>query len=174
MQEIWKDIQGYEGLYQVSNLGRVRRLHKDYRCSKYKIISIKKQNNGYYRVCLSKYNKNKYFWIHRLVAQAFIPNPNNYPIVNHKDENPQNNVFSNLEWCTHKYNANYGHAREKMSAKSTKRKVNQYDLNGNYIATYNSIKEASIITNSDRRYISQCCKQTYRTCNNYYWRYVIN
>lgn len=106
--EIWKDIYGYEGIYQVSNFGQVRRLCKnDNRIIKQEI------NRGYKRVCLSYKNVKKHFLVHRLVAFAFIPNPNNYPIINHKDENKLNNNVDNLEWCTHQYNLNYNGNRER-------------------------------------------------------------
>ncbi len=112
MKEIWKDIEGYEGLYQVSNLGDVRSL-------KYaggnKVKILKQGNvNGYKRVSLHKNNKQKNYFVHRLVAMTFIPNPNNLPLVNHKDENKTNNSVDNLEWCTQKYNINYGSAIKKV------------------------------------------------------------
>lgn len=121
MKEIWKDIKGYEGLYQVSNLGRVKSLK---RILKHKttyggIYTVKgkilkpKEDKGYYRYSLSNNGKNKLFFAHRLVAEAFIPNPQHYLIVNHKDENPHNNKADNLEWCTIKYNVTYGTAIEK-------------------------------------------------------------
>lgn len=115
MEEIWKDIKGYEGSYQVSNLGRVRSLTRKVktfngvRTSKGQILKPLKTNTGYYRVDLKQNQKNKYMSIHRLVAEAFILNPNNYPIINHKDNNPQNNCVDNLEWCTQSYNVKYAY-----------------------------------------------------------------
>lgn len=116
MKEIWKDIEGYEGLYQISNLGRVKSLEKYVNTAiknntkvKRKEQILKQYNkNGYLQVTLTHNNKRKYFGVHRLVANAFIPNLNNYPQVNHKDENTLNNCVDNLEWCTAKYNCNYG------------------------------------------------------------------
>ena len=171
MKEIWKKIDCYEN-YEISNLGNVRRINKDFRCKKYKYLIPKLEKNGYLRIGLSKNNKTKFYSIHRLVAQAFVPNINNYPIVNHKDENKENNNVTNLEWCNHKYNSNYGSAKIKMSNSAKKRKVNQYDMNMNLLNTFNSIKEASDKTKSNRRWISQCCKKKYLTCNNFYWRYA--
>ena len=115
MQEIWKDIKNYEGCYQVSNLGRVRSLTRKVktfngvRTSNGQLLKPLKTNTGYYRVDLKQNQKDKYMSIHRLVAEAFIPNPNNYPIINHKDNNPQNNCVDNLEWCTQSYNVKYAY-----------------------------------------------------------------
>ena len=103
MGEIWKDIPGYEGLYQVSNLGNVKSLFR-YR----RKLSIQTQPNGYKAVVLYKNGNKKFKLVHRLVAEAFIPNPYKKPAVNHLDENRGNNVVSNLEWVTNKENQNYG------------------------------------------------------------------
>ena len=108
MEEIFKDIQGYEGLYQVSNLGNVKSLPKGdgngnrERLLKQEVIS--KNHTSYRRVTLSKEGKTKRFQVHRLVAQVFLPNPSNLPFVNHVDNNGSNNTLSNLEWCTHEHN----------------------------------------------------------------------
>lgn len=113
MNEIWKDIPGHEGKYQVSNLGRVRSLNYN-RTGKIKLL--KQGNvNGYKVVILYKDGKKKTYLVHRLVAIAFLLNPNNLPIINHKDENPSNNNVNNLEWCTIAYNNTYGTARKRAS-----------------------------------------------------------
>ena len=112
MREEWREIKGYEGLYWVSNYGRVR--------SKKKILSPNRNCRfNYLSVCLYRHYKYKRIVIHRLVAQAFIPNPNNYPQVNHKDFNRQNNNVDNLEWCTCYYNLNYGNTKQRMIAKKS-------------------------------------------------------
>ena len=125
MQEIWKDIEGYEGIYQVSNKGRVKSLKRKI-CSnsnnhKYNTLSEKllKLSGGgkYIQVILCKDGKTSAKLVHRLVAQAFIPNPNNLPCVNHKDENKKNNDVRNLEWCTYKYNNEYNGRIEKCKDK---------------------------------------------------------
>ena len=110
--EVWKDIEGYEGIYQISNTGQVKSLAR--KCSgRYSNREIIKkpfvEKDGYFTVGLYKDGKYRYCRVHRLVAIAFIPNPNNYPEVNHIDENKQNNNVENLEWCTTRYNLTYGH-----------------------------------------------------------------
>lgn len=119
--EIWKDIKGFEGKYQVSNFGRVKsleRLRKG-KCNSFvkvkeKILKGKIDKDGYieYALCCGKHNKMKCYKAHRLVADAFIPNPDNLPQINHKDENKMNNYVDNLEWCTAKYNINYSIYRQ--------------------------------------------------------------
>lgn len=125
--EVWKDVVGYEGLYKVSSLGRVRSLdrvvtHKNGRKRLFKGKLLTPFKNEYFMVVLSKNGKKSSSNIHRLVAQAFIPNTNNLPEVNHKDEDKTNNRLSNLEWCTRKYNINYGTAIER----SVKTRKNNY------------------------------------------------
>lgn len=107
MIEEWKEIIQYKNQYEISNLGRVKMLSyktSDGRKLKEKIRKTYKNNSGYLMITI----KNKHYLIHRLVAEAFIPNPNNLPQINHKDENKENNRVDNLEWCTTKYNNNYG------------------------------------------------------------------
>ena len=119
-EEIWRPIEGYEGLYEVSSYGRVRSLdryikngHSSYRLHKGKVISLLKGEYGYIQVNLYYNGKNYKKYVHRLVAQAFIPNPNNLPQVNHLDEDKTNNRVENLEWCDAKYNINYGSRKDK-------------------------------------------------------------
>ena len=122
MEEEWKDIKGYEGRYQISSFGRVKSLN--YRCTgREKILDFKSTNSrGYVIAKLCKEGKVKSYTVHKLVAEAFIPNPNNYKEINHRDENKINNHVSNLEWCTRKYNCNYG-TRNKRVSKSHKGKT---------------------------------------------------
>ncbi len=163
--EMWKNIENYEGLYQVSNYGRVKNLKRN------TILKSGINKNGYCYVILSKNNKSKWHSVHRLVAKAFIDNINNYKCVNHKDENKQNNNANNLEWCTHKYNNNYG-TRIKKVAKATSKKVIQYDNQNNFIKIWDSIIMASINTNTNRHSIVSCCKRKLKTANGYKWEYV--
>ena len=106
-KEVWKDIKHYEGLYKISSLGRVWSVHKH----DFKVPHIK--DNGYMFVQLYKNGKMRNEHLHRLVSLTFVPNPNNLPQVNHKDENKRNNCVDNLEWCDGKYNNNYGTAQER-------------------------------------------------------------
>lgn len=119
LNELWRDIPYYEGLYQISNYGRVRSFHKN----KTKYKTQRTNNRGYLVVQLYKNGKMKNEYVHRLVALTFIPNPNHFPQVNHKDEDKQNNYVENLEWCTAKYNNNYGTARQRTIATSIKNGV---------------------------------------------------
>ena len=110
-EEIWKDILGYEGLYQVSSFGRVRSLDKYDSMNRFyegRILKLFADRLGYLSVVLYSNSKRKHYLVHRLVAEAFIHNPDNLPQVNHKDENPSNDNVENLEWCDGKYNVNYG------------------------------------------------------------------
>lgn len=130
MEEIWKKIKGYED-YEISNLGRV----KSYKLNKRgNILTPAKYGIGYFHIVLNN-NGVKTLAVHRLVAQAFIPNPNNYSQINHKDENPSNNNVNNLEWCDAKYNNNYGHHGEKISNATLNHKGDKiiaYDINNHY------------------------------------------
>lgn len=110
--EIWRPISGYEGLYEVSDKGRIR-AQSQYRSWKTP-ISLTLMNTGYLRARLCKNGKGRGYSVHRLVAEAFIPNPDNLPLVNHKDEDKTNNCVENLEWCTHSYNSKYSANRRKQ------------------------------------------------------------
>lgn len=125
---VWKDISEYEGIYQISNTGEVKRISSyDSRGHLRKERILKKQlsNKGYYQIGLYFNGKETKFLIHQLVAKAFLENPNNYTEINHKDENPKNNCVSNLEWCDRKYNVNYGNAQSKR----VKSRYNKEELN---------------------------------------------
>ena len=120
--EEWRSIPGYEGLYEVSSYGRVKSLEISYTRKNgimdHKpeiILSPKNNGTGYFMVCLYKNKTHKYYLIHRLVALTFLPNPDNLPCVNHKDEDKTNNKVDNLEWCDHKYNSNYNGVLKKRS-----------------------------------------------------------
>lgn len=169
MKEIWKDVVGYENLYQVSNLGNVLSLRHKNRF----LMKPTKNKSGYLSVGLRIYNKRKTFDVHRLVAQTFIPNPNNYPVINHKDENPLNNNIENLEWCTIKYNINYGTATERR-AKNRSKPVLQFDIFGNFIKEFESIKIAGKETHICKNNICNACRGERKTAGGYIWKYKIN
>lgn len=177
MEEIFKDIQGYEGLYQVSNYGNVKALKKEQKMPtggiyyrKEKILSSNITYNGYLNVRLFKEGskgKGKGFGIHRLVAKAFIPNPKNLPQVNHIDGNKQNNYVDNLEWCDASFNQE--HALKERLKKV--HKVEQYDLNGNYIKTWNSIKDITTEFKVSHVAIISNIKGKTNSCKGYKWKY---
>ena len=152
--EEWRDIKGYEGLYKVSNLGRIKSLNYGGCKGREGILKPIIDNGGYCRIFLYKNNKKRKFIVHRLVAQAFIPNPNNLPQVNHKDENKANNCVNNLEWCDCKYNQNYG-TRNKRIGKTLGKKT----LCVTTSEIFNSTTEASIKYGVDNRRISECCNK---------------
>ena len=165
--EEWKDIDEYEGLYQVSNLGRVKSL----KFGKERILKPDTILNGYLRVQLWKNSKGIRYLVHRLVAQAFIDNPDKLPMINHKDENPSNNCVDNLEWCTHKYNINYGTCIQRMSEKISKT-VYQYTMDGEIVAEYPSTMEVERQLGYAQSHISQCCNGKRKTANGFIWRYI--
>lgn len=171
IMEIWKNIEGYEGLYQVSNEGRVKSLEREvvYVDGRKKIVKEKILHNilnglGYCHVMLSKNGGPKRYKVHRLVAQAFIPNPNGYPIINHKDENPKNNVVSNLEWCDQNYNVHYGTMIERGRLKQQNRSdlskaVEQYTLDGKLVGEYASASEVERINPEFKTSsVTRCCR----------------
>lgn len=176
MEEIWRPIKGYESLYEVSNLGRVKSLPRETN-NQYgkeeRILKTEKSIKGYVMVSLRKEGKSKLCSIHRLVAEAFIPNPNNLPCVNHIDEDKTNNRVSNLEWCTHKYNINYGSCIERRVNKQ-KKPVNQYTLDGVFIRQWTSAGEASKELHIGRMNICAVCNnhKWVKSAGGFIWRYA--
>lgn len=161
MTEIWKDIEGYENLYRVSNLGRVKSLNYR-RTGKEKIIKLG-IIKGYLCAHLCKDGKQKQYLIHRLVATAFILNPNNLLEINHKDEDKTNNRVENLEWCSRHYNINYGHRNQKIS-----KKVLCVETGVVYPSTMQVERELGFSQGS----ISKCCLGKLKTCGGFHWRYI--
>lgn len=171
MKEIWKDIPNYEGLYQVSNLGRVKSFRKSskFHCQDEFILKPSVANNGYVQVTLYKDTKRHKFLVHRLVAEAFLSNPNNYPQVNHKDENRTNNIVTNLEWCSAEYNNAYGTAKVRsIDTKSTP--IEQLTFDGKVIAIYRSTKIAANLLNINPGTLKSAISKGTQ-CNGYFWRF---
>lgn len=168
VREIWKPIKGYEGLYEVSNLGRVKSLSRQ---RVRETIMKPEYNKGYLRVTLSKDNHKRHWFVHRLVAEAFIPNNNKLPYVNHINEDSTDNRSSNLEWCTHLYNLMYGTRRQKVIDKERK-PVNQYTTDGVLVATHMSIQQASRTIGKNASAICDCCQNKQHIAYGYIWRYA--
>lgn len=176
--EIWKDVVGYEGVYQVSNEGNIRSVDRYVICKnstrfyKGKQLSSCKDDKGYYRVLLAVAGKHKSCQIHRLVAEAFLPNPERLKEVNHKDENPSNNHVDNLEWCTKVYNLAYGTGRTR-SIQSHRKTVLQYSLDGKLIAEHDGINAAARAIGKPNAAsgITKCCTGKSQTAFKCIWRY---
>ena len=181
-EEIWKDIKGYEGLYQVSNFGEV--------CSSYKYKGIQKHllhkgvnRCGYYIVSLRKDKKDKTYLVHRLVAKAFLPNDTNQPVVNHIDGNKLNNNINNLEWCSHSHNTKesfrlgLSKVNKTMLGKVGGKcpnsvPVNQYTLDGIFIKRWDSSVDAMHYFGLKYNHISKCCRGIRHSYAGYKWRYA--
>ena len=158
-----KDIKNYEGIYQVTENGDVWSVKRN------RFLKPYKNQLGYLRVVLSKKGKVKKYSVHRLVAEAFIDNQNNYHCVNHKDENKLNNNVDNLEWCTIRYNNCYNDGQIKR-ARFKRKKVYQYDLNGNLIKEWISVNDAGRNGYLPQK-ISMCCLGKRKTHKGFKWSY---
>ena len=177
MEEIWKDIKDYP-LYQVSNLGNVRSRNYQYFGGKYRNILYKKKgrmlkqfvDNGYAHVNLSRNGKIKKSRVHRLVATAFLPNPTNLPMVNHKDENKLNNNVDNLEWCTPLYNTRYGTGilRAKINNSYP---VLQFTLDGEFVKEWFGANEAARNIGVSPACISMAARGILKTSQKFKWKY---
>lgn len=180
MKEIWKDIEGYEGLYMVSNLGNVKSMNYCHRGYAQNLVP-KVNNSGRLWVELFAGGNKKQMLIHRLVAMAFIPNEHNYPQINHIDENPKNNAVTNLEWCTQSqniraYRANHpGKPKIQRWVKRKPRKhlkVEQLDECGNTVRIWNNSCQVACETGMSDWSISECCRGKRKTAYGFKWRYV--
>ena len=174
MEEIYRDIKDYEGLYQVSNFGNVMSLN--YRkTGRAELLKTYKNKKGYLLICLSKNKKQKTFQIHRLVAEAFIPNLENLPQVNHKDEDKTNNSVDNLEWCTNEYNHKYGTRNERIAKTLTNGKqskpVLQFSKTGEFIKEWESSMEIQRQLGYCNSFIGKCCKGKYESAYGFRWIY---
>ena len=183
MDEEWKDVIGFEGRYQVSNLGNIRSCDKyarvcggGFRFVKGKSLIPRKCTNGYLEYTFTNGRSiKKTYLLHRLVATYFIPNPEHLPEVNHIDEDITNNCVSNLEWCTSKYNANYGNRNKKMMQTKEKKgqlvPVDQFAKDGRFVRHWNKMSEAAAHVGVDVSSIIRVCRGKQRTSMGYIWKY---
>ena len=171
----WKEIEGTNGYYFISDEGKVFSTRNN------KMLSTQVLPNGYCRIELNIDGEVRRELIHRLVAEAFIPNPNNYPIINHKDENPSNNHADNLEWCTQEYNCNYGTRNERILANreyvagwnhGQSKPVKQFTLDGKLIHEYGSCGMAATLTGLDARSINKCANGKLKQYAGFGWSYT--
>ena len=183
-EEIWKAIEGYEGIYQVSNLGRVRSLDRSiikphpksgvptkYR-QKGRILKLASYPNGYLTICLKNEGKKENCLIHRLVGKAFVPGYFDGADINHKNEDRTDNRANNLEWCTRSYNLQYNGRAKRVGIVQGK-EVEQWTLDGKLVATFDAIRHAEAATGIHRTSIRGCCRQKYgcKTAGGYRWKF---
>lgn len=181
MNVFWKKVKGYEGLYEVSNAGHVRSVDRYVKCNhgvakrSGKTLKETERRKGYLCVNLSKNGKSRSVEIQRIVATAFLPNPEGLPCVNHKDENKKNNSAENLEWCTYAYNNNYGNRKAKCREKTTNgkmsKKIFQYSRDGELLNEFPSLAEAHRRYGFDASKISLCARNKRKSAYGYIWSY---
>lgn len=174
IEEIWKPIKGFEDIYEISNLGNVKTIERTQRCGRHtkEHLRIPEKINGYLRINLydgTCYHKK---FIHRLVAEHFLSNPNNFPVINHKDENPLNNNVSNLEWCTRAYNNSYGNRLKRVSL-TQGHPILQYNLQGKLIKEWHSMGEIERVLRINHSKVSLVCSGKRKTAGGFIWKYKI-
>lgn len=171
IEEVWRDIKNYEGLYQVSNIGRVKSLKRKGR-RKERILKLFYSGAGYLNVCLSDgIRGQKWYYIHRLVGETFLPKPEGKDDINHKDEDKTNNSIWNLEWVSRKENCNFGTRNERI-AKANSKLVAQYAKNGTFIKVWPSAAEVKRQLGFDKSSITQVANGKRKTANGYVWKYI--
>lgn len=175
--EIWKDIKGFEGFYQVSNLGRIRSLARK---SKGRwgqkifngiVLQPVVSDRGYIKARLYKSGKGITIRVHRVVAEAFVPNPHNYAEVNHKNEIKTDNRSENLEWSDRKHNCQYG-TRTKRQSEKLSCPIRQITKSGEVVREFISSKEAERLCGYSSSHINECCNGKRKTSNGYKWEFV--
>lgn len=183
MEEIWKDIPGYEGLYQASNLGKIKSMpRKGTHSQEEYILKEKKRRKGYHEIALTKECKTKHYFVHRLIAMTFIPNPLNLPQIDHIDDNKSNNCVNNLQWITNADNMakawrtgartiekTYKRGKDNKISKS----VMQYDLEGNFIKQWYCIKDIERELKFHSGNICCCCRHKRPTAYGFKWEYAL-
>ena len=163
--EVWKDIKGYEGIYAISNYGRVKNIATD------KILSPVNNSKGYYKVELRKEKIGKRYYIHRMVAEAFLPNPNNKTEVNHRDSNPSNNHISNLEWVSSSENTKHAVYKGALCAWGNRAKpIEAINIESGIVSRFATISEAERTFNT--RHITDVLKGKRHQCKGYTFRYI--
>ena len=170
MREEWRPIRNYEGLYEVSNMGRVKSLNYN-KTGKERILNAYDKGNGYLVVGLWKSGKRKLYLVHRLVATAFCDNPHGFKEVNHLDEDKGNNCADNLEFCSRSYNCNYG-TRNKRVAEKKSKPVLAIDKVTGLIVEFVSSREAERQTGIANQNINACCKGKRKSTGGFYWMYA--
>lgn len=182
-EEIWKDIKGYEGSYQVSNLGRVKGLRREVFkrgiCTLPESIMKQRLSFGYCRICLTQNGMRGYYFVHRLVADAFIPNPENKPEIDHINTVKNDNRIENLQWATKSENAqNPISVKRKYASRPIGNKnpnskiIKQYSIEGQLIKVYHGLREMARETGYSRFFVNQCCKGKYQKAYGYIWKYA--
>ena len=182
MVETWTDVKGYENLYQSSTFGRARSVDRwvkdtngSLRFCKGKILKPCINGRGYFQVALYKNGKKKIHLVHRLIAEAFLPNPDNLPCVNHRDECKTNNNVENLEFCTYEYNNTYGTRIERIAEKNTNGKqckpILQYTLDGQFVREWASATQAEREGGFSSECICRCCKGKQKTHKGFIFKY---
>ena len=180
MEKIWKDIEGYEGWYKISNYGEIISLDRFVNnrwggkiLIKGKIIKPIKKDDGHLQVVLNKNGIKKRLHMHQLVAQAFIPNPNNYEVVHHIDHNPENNRIDNLVWMSREEHTKlHSKLRVENVKKVLSKTVYQYTLNKDLIAVFQSGRQAARDNGFDNTGITKCANGEYKQYNGYIWSYI--
>ena len=172
LQEIWKNILNYEGLYQISSHGRVKSLQKKtgFLIRKEHILKPRVKDNGYLIVSLFKDKQMSNKYVHRLVAEAFIPNPSNYPCINHKDYNKTNNNVDNIEWCSYSQNNTYSNCQV-IAGASKRIPILQCDKNGVILKEWECSLRAGQELGFSNSNITACCRGRANTAYGYIWRY---
>ena len=170
MKEIWRDVKGYEGLYQVSNCGRIKSLPRNGTIKAERILKQTIDSTGYLIVGLHKNNKAKKVCVHWVVANAFIPRRENDEVINHIDGNKYNNKLSNLERCTQSHNVKESF-RLGLEKPYNEKKVLQYDLSGKFLKEWKSGAEAGRQLKISQGNIRACCRKVAKTAGKYIWRF---